>query len=282
MVNKQDSDEPHDIIMPPKKAQWGLTSSTVKAEDINPQSCAGFRRKWTPTEFCNLPLSERTAILSRLLTSSDSLFIVEVDGGYNFATEYNPIHGAMPLLYDICTNKQIAREACEVFYQNNTFILSSRWLPHMVLDQTNTWIMRETIQPHLLFRSVHILLDHYEPQTPNKTPLELASLLSCTKLDRLDIEICTPEILANDPEGIKKRSVKEAMAVGVVIRQLMEKFGVALKVWIGGPGFATQEKEDITWMWDRPSGELARVVLNGRGTESQMIMHLMWTIWSKR
>ena len=96
--------------------------------------------------------------------------------------------------------------------QNNTFILSSRWLPHMVLDQTNTWIMRETIQPHLLFRSVHILLDHYEPQTPNKTPLELASLLSCTKLDRLDIEICTPEILANDPEGIKKRSVKEAMA----------------------------------------------------------------------
>lgn len=57
---------------------------------------------------------------------------------------------------------------------------------------------------------------------------------------------------------------------------------MALKVWIGGPGFATQEKEDITWMWDRPSGELARVVLNGRGTESQMIMHLMWTIWSKR
>lgn len=120
MVNKQDSDEPHDIIMPPKKAQWGLTSSTVKAEDINPQSCANFRRKWTPTEFCNLPLSERTAILSRLLTSSDSLFIVEVDGGYNFATEYNPIHGAMPLLYDICTNKQIAREACEVFYQVDT------------------------------------------------------------------------------------------------------------------------------------------------------------------
>ena len=79
---------------------------------------------------------------------------------------------------------------------------------------------------------------------------------------------------------MKKRSVNEAMALGVVIRQLRDKFGVALKVLIGGP-FATQRRENITWMWDRPSGELARVVTSGRGTESQMIMHLMWTVWSK-
>lgn len=140
--------------------------------------------------------------------------------------------------------------------------------------------MRETIQPRLLFRNLQILLDHYEPQTPGNTPLELANLLACTHLDRLDIEICTPEILVKDPESMKKRSVNEAMALGVVIRQLRDKFGVALKVLIGGP-FATQRRENITWMWDRPSGELARVVTSGRGTESQMIMHLMWTVWSK-
>ena len=104
-----------------KKAQGGLTSSAMKAEDNNPQSCADFRRKWTPTEFCKLPSSERTAILVGLLISTDSIFIVQVDGGYNFATEYTPIHEAMPLLYDFSTNKQIAREACEVFYQVGSF-----------------------------------------------------------------------------------------------------------------------------------------------------------------
>lgn len=84
--------------------------------------------------------------------------------------------------------------------------------------------------------------------------------------------------MANDPEAVKKRSVNEAMALGFVIRQLREKFGRALKVLIGGP-FATNRKEDITWMWDRPSPGLVRVVMSGRGTESQMIMHLMWTVW---
>lgn len=113
------------------------------------------------------------------------------------------------------------------------------------------------------------------------TTLELANLLACTHLDRLDIEICTPENLANDPERIKKRSVNEAMALEVVIRQLREKFGMALLVLIGG-SFATPEKEDITWMWDRPSGEMARVVMSGRGTKGQTILHLMWTVKSRR
>ena len=97
-----------------------LTSSATKADDINLQSCTDFRRKWTPTQFCNLSWYERTTILLGLLASSDPIFIVQVDGGYNFATEHSPIHEAMPLLYDFNTNKQIAREACEVFYQVRT------------------------------------------------------------------------------------------------------------------------------------------------------------------
>ena len=55
-----------------------------------------------------------------LLSSSDPIAIVQVDGGYNFATEHTPVHAAMPLLYDFSTNKQIAREACEIFYQVGT------------------------------------------------------------------------------------------------------------------------------------------------------------------
>lgn len=103
-----------------KKAQEVSTSLAAKAEDINPHSYADFRRKWTPTEFCNLPLSERTAVLVGLLTSFIPVFIVQVDGGYNFATEHTPIHRAMPMLYDLSTNKQIAREACDAFYQVGT------------------------------------------------------------------------------------------------------------------------------------------------------------------
>lgn len=138
--------------------------------------------------------------------------------------------------------------------------------------------MRETIQPRLLFRNLRILLDHYEPQMPGSIPLELASLLTCHYLDRLEIEICMPEHIANDRGSSKKRAMDEAMALGVVVRQLRRKFGTAVKVLVGGP-FATEGKEDITWMWDRPSAELARVVTSGRGNESQMIMHLMWTVW---
>lgn len=66
---------------------------------------------------CKLSFPERTAIVLGFFTRSDPIDIVQVDGGYNFATEYTAIHRAMPLLYDFSTNKQIAREACEVFYK---------------------------------------------------------------------------------------------------------------------------------------------------------------------
>ena len=87
--------------------------------------------------------------------------------------------------------------------------------------------------------------------------MEIANLLACNHLDRLDIEICIPESIANDAKAIMKRSVKEAIALRVVVRQLRERFGVAVKVLIGGPS-AMQEKGDITWILDRSSGELAR------------------------
>ena len=107
----------HNTIEPLKMARMSLTSPIVQADDTKLQSCADFRRRWTPTEFCKLSKSERTTILQKVLVSYDSIVIVQVDGGYNFATEYTQIHEAMPLLYDFNTNKQIAREACEVFYQ---------------------------------------------------------------------------------------------------------------------------------------------------------------------
>lgn len=92
----------------------------VIAEGITLHSCADFRCKWTPTEFCKLSMYERTSILLGLLVNPRTIPIVQVDGGYTFATEHTPIHEAMPLLYDFNTNKQIAREACEVFYQVGT------------------------------------------------------------------------------------------------------------------------------------------------------------------
>ena len=125
----------------------------------------------------------------------------------------------------------------------------------MLLDQTDTWIMRETIKPRLLFRNLHILLNHYESQPSSS--MEIANLLACKHLGRLDIEICIPESIANDANAIMKRSVNEAIALRFVICHLRERFGVAVKVLIGGPS-AIGEKGDITWILDRPSGELAR------------------------
>ena len=120
MVNIHILYKPRRTTMPPRRKTWESFLSSAVEADTSPHSCADFRRKWTPTEFCNLPLSERTVILQGMLTNSDSIFIEQVDGGFNFATENTPIHEAMPLLYDQKTNGQIAREACEAFYQVGT------------------------------------------------------------------------------------------------------------------------------------------------------------------
>ena len=110
--------------------------------------------------------------------------------------------------------------------------------------------MGETIKPRLLYRSLRILLDHNEPQTPGSVivkKVELATLMACTRLNRLEIEICTPESLAKDPEGLKEWSANEVTALGIDLRRLRESLGSALRLSIGGP-HATQGKEDITCM----------------------------------
>lgn len=106
--------------MTPEKAPTSLESFVAQADNTRLQSCEDFRRKWTPTEFCTLPSPERRTILRGLLTTSEPISSEPVNGGYNFATEYTPIHEAMPLLYGYGTNKQIAQEAREVFYQVST------------------------------------------------------------------------------------------------------------------------------------------------------------------
>ena len=107
--------------------------------------------------------------------------------------------------------------------------------------------MGEMFYPRFHFRNLRVLLNHHEPQTsPGSAPMELSKLLTCKHLDRLDIEIWIPDSLTNDPEAIWKRSINEAVALRAVIRELRGKFGMALKVLIGGP-FAFQGKGDITW-----------------------------------
>ena len=125
----------------------------------------------------------------------------------------------------------------------------------MLLDQTDTWIMRETIQPRLLFRNLHVLLDHDESQS--SSPTEIANLLPCDHLDRLDVEICIPESVSTDVKAIVTLSINEAIALRDVLRQLRERSGVAVKLLIGGPP-AIQNEVDITWMLDRPEDELLK------------------------
>ena len=82
-----------------------VNSSIVQADHTKLQQCADFRRKWTPTQICNVSKSERTTMLLELLVDSDSIFAVQMDGGDGFATKYNHIHEAMPLRHNFNTNK---------------------------------------------------------------------------------------------------------------------------------------------------------------------------------
>ena len=115
---------------------------------------------------------------------------------------------------------------------------------------------------------------------PNSPSVGLANLLACTHLDRLDIEICSLEDHVEDTEGLKKRSIDEAITLEDVIRQLREKSGTALR-GVFRDSFVLQVKENITWMMDRQSEELTGIVASGKETGSQNVMHLLWTIWMK-
>ena len=164
--------------------------------------------------------------------------------------------------------------------QNNRFIVSYRWLSDLCKNYTDTYITHETIRPYLLFRSLRIQLDHYQPQKSQATSLELHKLLFFDHLDRLEIEFCTQGLGPVHPEDMNRRLFNEARAISAVIHQLKEKFGVALKVLMG-LSFAIEEEKDITWLWETPGPELDSKVARQEADESEKAWYDVWMAWSK-
>ena len=103
-------------------APWHWKTRIVLAEDSRPRSFAEFRRKWTPPDFCSLPLSERTIVLLGLLSSPLPISIIPGFGGFICEVVNISIHDATALLWDSSTNRQIAREANELFYKVGTIL----------------------------------------------------------------------------------------------------------------------------------------------------------------
>lgn len=89
--------------------------------------------------------------------------------------------------------------------------------------------------------------------------MEIANLLACDHLDRLDVEICIPESISKDAKAIMNWSINEAIALRDVLRQLRERSGVAVKLLIGGLP-AIQDEDDVIWMLNRSENELAKLI----------------------
>lgn len=161
------------------------------------------------------------------------------------------------------------------YLQANTFILTLPMIRHVVEDYPNTVIMNETVRPYLLFRSLRIRLNQYNPDTPPGTSRELGKVLSCDHLDRLEIKIFIPISVEKHPEDW---AITAAKAIAPVVHQLREKFGTALKVLIG-PSSVVGEENDITWLWTKPDSELVGKVTRGEGSESEDAWVDVWQAW---
>jgi hypothetical protein len=201
----------------------------------------------TPAEFVKLPLEQRNKIYERYLVKDGYVQIEEGDDEDFF----NPTIAKGVLLrqeYMVgsdAAGQQIAREAREVYYTQNTFTVRSHWLCEFVTDTlTDGKPMR--IEP--LVRKIMVVVDpeHIDGDDPTSDTDE-------SELEAHGQQLSSREIWKRRKLGKKKPSKKSTPAVHDLRRLLAFKQAewIGIEIWgkgvLDGSDLKTQQKiKDIS------------------------------------
>ena len=245
-------------------------------------------RAHTPIEFVKLPLGERNAVYKRYLVTKkmvqieegddDDFFNPELAKGVLLRQEY--------MLGDDEAGKQIAKEAREMYYEQNTFTVQSHWLAEFIwdtladekplrienlvrrimvrVDVVNAWaeddddlitddedvLTSELYSLPLVERRRREQERKKLPRIP-RTARELRQLLAFEQAEWVGIEIHGSGAL----DGSDASTQKKIKDISSVVKQLIIKFPSQLTIFRIEKRKRQSTAYDLRPYWDTPSLE---------------------------
>ena len=208
------------------------------------------------TNFVSLPCELRDMVYKECLTSRNRSFYRGVD---KFRSRYDrAIGNGIKLMDPRFSTNQIAREACKVFYQHNTFCVKSHDVGEFLKIRLENFLEDKTFfTPEEWLRKVTIILvNQYNAQNRTFDTCHhlagLKKLLTCSRLQNVEIEL-----LGNNP-------VKTMVDIATICETIKKTIGQGFS--IHGPrvcnGQPQCRKQDLSWMWQAPDYSLLEQMRN--------------------
>jgi len=259
---------------------------------------------YTPANFVKLSARERTAIYRQHLVTRNVVLIDEGDD----EDFYNPELAQGILLrqeYAVGEDeagKQIAKEAREIYYKENTFMVPSHWLAEFIWD---TLADGTPLRVDCLIRKIIVRVDVVNawaeddedlvtdgedestwglsslpraeqrrkederkklPRMP-RTARELQRLLPFAQVERLDIQICGRGAL----DGSEAPTQKKIHEIAGVVQQLILQFPQQLAILRVVHDLGTSSARDLRPYWDPPRADAQERVRNGRPSFTELM-----------
>lgn len=204
------------------------TKAVLSGQNMEMGALTDPSQKAIMDQFVALPRSVRETLLKGLLVLPTEILFRLSGDEFAFRTRHTKIHQHMPLMFDFLSNPEVARQACEVFYRDNTFSIQPQDLPNLFSEQAGVWIADEIIKPKDLITKVvvYIELDDDEIIT-RRFADQMEELLKCTTLEEAQI------MIIGDVESLTsfipvKKFTKVVTVCGILREHMGSKLGVGI------------------------------------------------------
>ena len=165
------------------------------------------------------------------------------------------------------SNKQIAREACEIFYQHNNFRVESGKVPEFLKIRFEGNLGgRVLFRPAAWLKNIVIELEtNYDPVTRvhdySHHVVALKLMLTCPRLKRVAIALGGPKLF------------ERMMVIGKASEDLKERIGPGFVVY--GPSSRSCHhecgKRDLSWIWQAPDEFMKKRVKEREATVQEVM-----------
>ena len=217
-------------------------------------------RRRNVTTFLSLPRELRDKVYRECLTSHS--LMVYTQNNHFCSQDNTAVMQAIQLLNPSFSTVQIAREACEIFYQHNKFQLQSSTVGFLLknrfkicpegemLFRPALWLKNITFELEDRHNAVRIANDF----GPDRLGLNL--LLTCPRLKHVAIQLT------------KLRSITMIVEIAKACYELQKNVGKGLRVY-GRPlgnRYPDRGEKDISWMLETPDAAMKKRVEDGEAT----------------
>ena len=241
--------------------------------------------------FTSLPFDIRHHIYAIMFVSPKDIVVKNYSLSGVRRSQYK-VEPGTELLHRSYSNYQVWKEASEVYYGENTFLMTPFTVSHFLeaTEATGTFPIHEVHHPRNLIRNIKLTLGNLGNVGFVMALRHLKILLTCPKLENLSVHICVSlipfsplsQFFASGCLSLivcALRKLKAHVGNNMILTTSSDSGAVPFEAKYVGCD-SVRLAENMTWLLDIPSEQIIEKVTKGQGSLRECLTVEMASRWA--